>query len=233
MVHLFEDTNLCAIHAKRVTIMQKDVQLARRIRGAWGGLGWAFFFFLSFGGIKGTGVYFVGKSRRVFKYKSGRNRGGEGGAESPINGVQLIFLVMLKSPATCLWTKVAASFRGQSVHLSRLACWGSELSFNPAFIMMGRPFSRRHLCLWVAPFCSGGLYNGATGFTPLVGVFQSFFYFILGKIAQRRKNPELKRAKRWKMKEERLHCGNGVGRWVAGNSSDLYQDVPIKLYARI
>ncbi|MCJ1471220.1 centromeric DNA-binding histone H3-like protein cse4, partial [Pseudocyphellaria aurata] len=24
MVHLFEDTNLCAIHAKRVTIMQKD-----------------------------------------------------------------------------------------------------------------------------------------------------------------------------------------------------------------
>ena len=39
MVHLFEDTNLCAIHAKRVTIMQKDVQLARRIRGAWGGLG--------------------------------------------------------------------------------------------------------------------------------------------------------------------------------------------------
>ncbi|KAF2773529.1 putative centromere protein Cse4 [Teratosphaeria nubilosa] len=39
LVHLFEDTNLCAIHAKRVTIMQKDLQLARRIRGAWGGLG--------------------------------------------------------------------------------------------------------------------------------------------------------------------------------------------------
>ncbi|KAH6671636.1 histone H3 [Plectosphaerella plurivora] len=39
MVHLFEDTNLCAIHAKRVTIMQKDIQLARRIRGAWAGLG--------------------------------------------------------------------------------------------------------------------------------------------------------------------------------------------------
>ena len=33
LVHLFEDTNLCAIHAKRVTIMQKDIQLARRIRG--------------------------------------------------------------------------------------------------------------------------------------------------------------------------------------------------------
>lgn len=33
MVGLFEDTNLCAIHAKRVTIMPKDVQLARRIRG--------------------------------------------------------------------------------------------------------------------------------------------------------------------------------------------------------
>ena len=33
LVHLFEDTNLCAIHAKRVTIMPKDLQLARRIRG--------------------------------------------------------------------------------------------------------------------------------------------------------------------------------------------------------
>lgn len=33
MVHLFEDTNLCAIHAKRVTIMPKDLQLARRLRG--------------------------------------------------------------------------------------------------------------------------------------------------------------------------------------------------------
>ena len=30
---LFEDTNLCAIHAKRVTIMPKDMHLARRIRG--------------------------------------------------------------------------------------------------------------------------------------------------------------------------------------------------------
>ncbi|KAI0181054.1 histone-fold-containing protein [Hypoxylon sp. FL1284] len=39
LVHLFEDTNLCAIHAKRVTIMQKDIQLARRIRGVWGGIG--------------------------------------------------------------------------------------------------------------------------------------------------------------------------------------------------
>jgi histone H3 len=26
-------SNLCAIHAKRVTIMPKDIQLARRIRG--------------------------------------------------------------------------------------------------------------------------------------------------------------------------------------------------------
>nr|GEZ98948.1 histone H3.2 [Tanacetum cinerariifolium] len=33
LVELFEDTNLCAIHAKRVTIMPKDMQLARRIRG--------------------------------------------------------------------------------------------------------------------------------------------------------------------------------------------------------
>lgn len=33
LVSLFEDTNLCAIHAKRVTIQPKDIQLARRIRG--------------------------------------------------------------------------------------------------------------------------------------------------------------------------------------------------------
>ena len=33
MVNLFQDTNLCAIHAKRVTIMPKDMMLARRIRG--------------------------------------------------------------------------------------------------------------------------------------------------------------------------------------------------------
>ena len=31
LVGLFEDTNLCAIHARRVTIMPKDIQLARRI----------------------------------------------------------------------------------------------------------------------------------------------------------------------------------------------------------
>eukprot|EP01048_Picozoa_sp_COSAG05_P000479 COSAG05_NODE_13_length_36464_cov_294.169449_5_plen_169_part_00 len=33
LVGLFEDSNLCAIHAKRVTLMPRDVQLARRIRG--------------------------------------------------------------------------------------------------------------------------------------------------------------------------------------------------------
>lgn len=33
LVGLFEDTNLCAIHAKRVTIMPRDIQLARRLRG--------------------------------------------------------------------------------------------------------------------------------------------------------------------------------------------------------
>ena len=32
LVGLFEDTNLCAIHAKRVTIMPKDMQLALRLR---------------------------------------------------------------------------------------------------------------------------------------------------------------------------------------------------------
>lgn len=30
---LFEDTNMCAIHAKRVTIMPRDILLARRVRG--------------------------------------------------------------------------------------------------------------------------------------------------------------------------------------------------------
>ena len=36
LVSLFEDTNLCGIHTKRVTIMPKDIQLARRIRGESG-----------------------------------------------------------------------------------------------------------------------------------------------------------------------------------------------------
>ena len=33
VVGLLEDTNLLAIHAKRVTIKPKDIQLCRRIRG--------------------------------------------------------------------------------------------------------------------------------------------------------------------------------------------------------
>ena len=33
LMGLFEDTNLCTIHARRVTIMPKDIQLARRIHG--------------------------------------------------------------------------------------------------------------------------------------------------------------------------------------------------------
>lgn len=32
LVGLFEDANLAAIHAKRVTVMPKDIQLARRVR---------------------------------------------------------------------------------------------------------------------------------------------------------------------------------------------------------
>ena len=32
-MHLFEDSNLEALPCKRVTIMTKDIQLARRIRG--------------------------------------------------------------------------------------------------------------------------------------------------------------------------------------------------------
>ena len=35
LVSLFEDSNLCCIHAKRVTIMPKDIQLAHRIWGEW------------------------------------------------------------------------------------------------------------------------------------------------------------------------------------------------------
>ena len=33
LVNLFADTCLCAIHGRRVTIMPKDIQLARRLRG--------------------------------------------------------------------------------------------------------------------------------------------------------------------------------------------------------
>ena len=33
VVGLFEDSNLCAIHARRNCIMPKDIQLARRLRG--------------------------------------------------------------------------------------------------------------------------------------------------------------------------------------------------------
>ncbi len=33
MVEVFSDTNLCTMHAKRVTIMKKDMVLACRIRG--------------------------------------------------------------------------------------------------------------------------------------------------------------------------------------------------------
>merc|ERR1711937_43145 len=33
LVGVFEDTNLAAIHGKRVTIMPRDLQLARRLRG--------------------------------------------------------------------------------------------------------------------------------------------------------------------------------------------------------
>jgi histone H3 len=34
LVSMFADTNECAIHARRMTIMPKDMALARRIRGA-------------------------------------------------------------------------------------------------------------------------------------------------------------------------------------------------------
>lgn len=33
MVSIFTDSNLCAIHAGRITLLRKDILLARRIRG--------------------------------------------------------------------------------------------------------------------------------------------------------------------------------------------------------
>ena len=33
IVGIFEDSNLCCLHANRVTVMKKDMELARRIRG--------------------------------------------------------------------------------------------------------------------------------------------------------------------------------------------------------
>ena len=33
LIKLFEDTNECALHGKRVTILPRDMQLAQRIRG--------------------------------------------------------------------------------------------------------------------------------------------------------------------------------------------------------
>ncbi|KAM4642671.1 histone H3-like centromeric protein A [Discoglossus pictus] len=39
LVRLFEDSYLCSIHAKRVTLYVQDIQLARRIRGITEGLG--------------------------------------------------------------------------------------------------------------------------------------------------------------------------------------------------
>lgn len=36
LVEIFEEANLCAVHAKRVTLMVRDLHLARRIRGERG-----------------------------------------------------------------------------------------------------------------------------------------------------------------------------------------------------
>lgn len=33
LMSVFQDANLCALHAKRVTLFPKDIQLAQRIRG--------------------------------------------------------------------------------------------------------------------------------------------------------------------------------------------------------
>ena len=37
LVGIFQDTNLCALHGGRVTVMQKDLHLAMRIRGEFQG----------------------------------------------------------------------------------------------------------------------------------------------------------------------------------------------------
>ncbi|NXE71205.1 CENPA protein, partial [Calcarius ornatus] len=37
MVRLLEDAYLCSVHARRVTLYPKDLQLARRLRGPEGG----------------------------------------------------------------------------------------------------------------------------------------------------------------------------------------------------
>ena len=58
LVGLFEDTNLCAIHAKRVTIMPKDIQLARRIRGERA-VSLLLLLWLVLFGIVGYGLVFV------------------------------------------------------------------------------------------------------------------------------------------------------------------------------
>ena len=33
LIRVMEDTNLCTVHAKRITILQRDMQLVLRIRG--------------------------------------------------------------------------------------------------------------------------------------------------------------------------------------------------------
>ena len=33
IISLFEDANLCALHAQRITVMERDIWLARKIRG--------------------------------------------------------------------------------------------------------------------------------------------------------------------------------------------------------
>ena len=35
LVDLLDSANICAIHANRVTVMPKDIMLAKRLRGDW------------------------------------------------------------------------------------------------------------------------------------------------------------------------------------------------------
>ena len=57
LVQLMEDANLCAIHAKRVTVQPKDLALARRIRGPRPASNWATMNATN-AGAKGGGSYY-------------------------------------------------------------------------------------------------------------------------------------------------------------------------------
>lgn len=132
------------------------------------------FFFLSFGSMAAGVVRCIVWGRAGECSIINRGRAGGEGTESPIKKAQMGSLVMLRisgcvSPSSTRGSSSAPTGSSQRVGLSG---WG--LPLNPISIMMGRSFCRRFSCLWVSPSFTRFLYNGATGLTPLVGVFRSF-----------------------------------------------------------